>query len=259
MAGKAAAKMGGIITISDHVRNPHNPKSYNHVKELNLVEIKSVLPGGEYHDYLVEHLDKIADFASKAVLNGRKIPIIYRPWHEHTGGWFWWGSKSGTEEEYIALWRFTVEYLRDTKGVDNFIYALSPSYSSIEDGYEVRNPGAEYFDIVGVDIYTIDKFDEATQFVTAAEAVVDYAEAYNKVPALTEFGYRGGIQNNSNPKWFTEIFLSPILNSDKARRVAFALTWSNGSKGHWVPTKDDPTHEDFVEFHNNPYTLFLKE
>ncbi len=254
-----AAKMGGIITISDHVPNPHAQKSYKHIKELKFAEIKSVLPDGEYHDYLVARLDQIADFASKAVIDGKKIPIIYRPWHEHTGGWFWWGSNSGTEAEYIELWQFTVEYLRDKKGVDNFIYAFSPSYSSTKDGYEVRNPGVEYFDIAGVDIYVNDKQNQAELLTSAAEVTVAYAEKHNKLAALTEFGYRNGIQNSSDATWFTETFLNSILNSKSGKRVVYALTWSNTKGGAWVPLKGELTHDDFTEFYNHPYTTFLKE
>ncbi len=258
-AVKKAAMMGGIITFSDHVPNPYNLKSYKHIDEMSNVEIKSVLPGGEHHEFLIERLDQIADFASKAVLKGKKIPIIYRPWHEHTGRWFWWGCESGTEEEYNALWRFTVEYLRDQKKVDNFIFAFSPSYQSMKDGYELRNPGAEYFDIAGVDIYTADTQDQQALFDMAVKTTVEYAVEHNKIAALTEFGYRGGIQNNNDPRWFTDIFLDTILSTEYGRKIVFALTWSNSRGGFWVPLKDDPNYDSFKELYDNQHTMFLKD
>ncbi len=258
-AVKAAAKKGGVITFSDHVRNPFTPQTYNHSKEHAMSEIKAVLPEGEHHDYLLAHLDKIADFASKAVVDGKKIPIIYRPWHEHTGRWFWWGCESGSEEEYIALWRFSVEYLRDTKGVDNFIYAYSPSFDDVDNLYETRNPGANYFDIVGIDIYTIDKYDQVERLGKAISAIVDYASGHDKIAALTEFGYRGGIQNCSDPNWYTETLLKALLSSDKGCNVVYALTWSNTKSGGWIPLKGDLTHKDFKLLHKNPRIAFLKE
>lgn len=258
-AVKEAARMSGVITFSDHIPNPYAPKSYKHLKERSFEEIKSVLPGGEHHAYLLERLDQTADFANKAVLNGRKIPIIYRPWHEHTGDWFWWGSESGTEAEYIALWRFTVEYLRDTKGVDNFIYAYSPSYIVREKAYSLRNPGAEYFDIAGIDLYTNAKENESELYVGATNLIVDYAEKHNKIAALTEFGYRAGVQNSDNPKWFTDTFLNPVLRSEKGGKIVYALTWRNSPKAHWVPAKGELTYDNFVEFSSNPYILFLEE
>ncbi len=258
-AVKAAAKKGGIITFSDHVPNPHNPKSYNHIKGMENIEIASVLPGGEYHSYLLERLDKTADFASKAVINGKKIPIIYRPWHEHTGAWFWWGSKSGTAEEYCQLWRFTIEYLRDTKGVDNFIYAFSPSYSSAKDGYEVRNPGAEWFDIVGMDIYVDSKEDQTAALNKTIDVITEYARANNKIAALTEFGYRGGIQNSDDQDWFTTIFLKAITENPNGKDLVYALTWTNTNTGVWIPRKGELMHKDFKKFYNHKFTAFLKE
>ncbi|MFI3263577.1 MAG: glycosyl hydrolase [Rikenellaceae bacterium] len=254
-----AAKRGGVITFSDHALNPMTNKSYKHNKEFAGKEINSVLPGGEHHNLLLARLDSIAEFANNATINGRKIPIIYRPWHEHTGRWFWWGTDSGTPEEFCALWRFTVEYLRDTKGVDNFIYAFSPSQFVKDYNYEIRNPGAEYFDIVGVDLYS-QKGDNQAEIITKAlEVVVDYAEAHNKVPAFTEFGYRGGIQNCDNPNWFTEKFLNPILANEKAKRITYALTWRNTPNSYWIPLKDNPLHSNFKEIYDSPYVLFLKD
>lgn len=55
-----------------------------------------------------------------------KVPVLFRPWHEHTGSWFWWGEKLCTPEEYKALWHMTVDILR-SDGVDNALYAYSPA------------------------------------------------------------------------------------------------------------------------------------
>jgi hypothetical protein len=59
-----------------------------------------------------------------------------------TSNWFWWGKPFTTKEEFIQLWRFTVEYLRDEKEVRNIIFALSPDrYFSSEEEYLERYPG----------------------------------------------------------------------------------------------------------------------
>lgn len=257
---KSAAAMGGIITFSDHMPNPLSPTSrYKHIDGVINSEISSVLPNGKHHNILVARLDSIADFANKATIDGRKIPIIYRPWHEHTGRWFWWGIESGTSEEYCELWRFTIEYLRDVKGVDNFIYAFSPSQYKEDYSYERRNPGSDFFDIAGLDFYSVRGEKEVETLVETIEVVVDYAQSHNKVPALTEFGFRGGIQNCDNPKWYTEEFLNPILESESARKITYALTWSNRGGQYWVPLKGHDMHDDFVEFYNSSYTFFLKD
>lgn len=66
---------------------------------------------------------------------GEYVPVLFRPFHEHTGNGFWWGKGNCTAEEYIALWRFTLEYLRDTKGVHNLLYVYSPDIVSSQDNY----------------------------------------------------------------------------------------------------------------------------
>ena len=92
---------------------------------------------------------------------GTLIPVVFRMYHEHTGAWFWWGSKQCTPEEYKQLWIMTVEYLRDKKNVHNLLYAYSPSETKNEAEYLERYPGDEYVDIVGYDCYVPGKDSEA--------------------------------------------------------------------------------------------------
>lgn len=86
---------------------------------------------------------------------GKPIPIIFRPFHEHTQTWSWWGASCTTATEFIALWKFTVNYLRDTKGIHQFIYAISPQMDTVktEDDFLFRWPGDDYVDFIGMDCY----------------------------------------------------------------------------------------------------------
>ena len=43
------------------------------------------------------------------------VPVVFRLFHENSGFWFWWGTKHATGAEFKAAWKYTVEYLRDTK------------------------------------------------------------------------------------------------------------------------------------------------
>ena len=61
--------------------------------------------------------------AAAANIDTTDIPIIFRPFHEPNGGAFWWGDRHATPEQYKALWRFTVGYPRDRKGLHNIIWA----------------------------------------------------------------------------------------------------------------------------------------
>lgn len=85
-----------------------------------------ILPGGDKNSGFNTYLDRIADFASNLKDDdGNLIPVLFRPFHEQNGGWFWWGAATTTKSEYAELYRYTVEYLRDIKGVHNFLYVFS--------------------------------------------------------------------------------------------------------------------------------------
>ena len=75
--------------------------------------VRHILPGGSYHATFKADLKIIADFAHNAKGDdGELIPIIFRPWHEFDGNWFWWGKNHCSVEEFKKLYRFTVTYLQ---------------------------------------------------------------------------------------------------------------------------------------------------
>ncbi|MBQ0034433.1 MAG: beta-mannosidase, partial [Bacteroidales bacterium] len=109
---------GGIITVSWHPRNPLNGRTAwieSDLKEYaeaiaagvpadSLVDprktVASVLEGGEAHDLFMDWLDRVASFLGSCNDGeGNAIPMIFRPWHENTGSWFWWGEGNCTVEE----------------------------------------------------------------------------------------------------------------------------------------------------------------
>lgn len=109
---------GGISTISWHARVPGTGQSSWTRKKV----VGSLLPGGDNHEAFVEKLDQVAAFISDLKgSKGEPIPIIFRPYHEHNGDWFWWGAKWCAPDEYKQLWRFTTDHLRKTKGLHNII------------------------------------------------------------------------------------------------------------------------------------------
>src|SRR6186713_3262214 len=118
---------GGVTTVAWHFLNPVSKGGFYWVDSLSKPAVKYIIPGGEAHDQYKEILRGIGDWAhSVKGSDGKLVPVIFRPFHEFDGGWFWWGKPHCTREEFISLWRFTVKYLRDKVGVHNFIYAFSP-------------------------------------------------------------------------------------------------------------------------------------
>lgn len=248
---------GGIVTISWHLQNIATNGDY---KDTTGNVVQRIIPSGDLHKNYKELLKKVASFAKGLKDNdGKRIPIIFRPFHENTGNWFWWGLNHCSPEEYKELWLFTVNYLRKTKNVHNIIYAYSPSrpFELKNETYETRYPGNDYVDIIGFDHYGKDDFSE--KLLKDCRIVVEFAEKNNKVPAITEFGVQDGIQNTTLSNWYMDAFLSPIKNDSIARKVAYAVTWANRKNEKWIPLKNDIHYDGFLEFHKDPFVWFLKD
>lgn len=251
---------GGINTLSAHMPNFVTGKDFY---DTTGRVVSQILPGGAKHAYFNAFLDRVA----KAVKGARRpdgtaIPVIFRPFHENNGGWFWWGAGHTTSGEFIELFRYTVEYLRDTRGVHNLLYAYSPNSSLGGDptGYLKTYPGDRFVDVLGYDSY-----DEAAGptpwldgLVRDLAMVVRLANERGKVPAFTEFGESG--TEVRNPQWFTQL-LQAVKADPLARQVTYMPTWANfgGTKRAYVPYPGHVLLPDFVRFHQDPYTLFAAD
>ncbi|WP_117234964.1 glycoside hydrolase family 26 protein [Vibrio maerlii] len=270
---KAMFQKGGVNTISWHIYSPidghHSWAKTSYVEEL--------IPGGKHHDNLKAYLDSYISFneSLKVTVDGQEIwvPIIFRPWHEHNGDWFWWGKGHTSEQDYIALWKFTVDYLIDKKQ-NNLIFAFSPDRSrlDIEDfeaSYQYGYAGDDYVDIIGYDNYwdlghkanELSIKEQQAMFIDGLEKLTDLAEKKGKVSALSE----GGQEGIFDSKFWTERFAAGIFANEKTSRISYALVWRNnneklGKKGHYFgPYPEEHSANDFKAFHANPSTVFLND
>lgn len=264
-------KMGGFNTIEWHVQNPYggNYMWENHPDKSKNV-VAAILPGGEKHQEFVKQLDNLASFFNSLIdENGDKIPIIFRPWHEHTGDWFWWGNSHCSVEEYIELWQFTVNYLRDEKLLNNLLFAYSSDRFADEEQYLERYPGDEYIDILGLDNYWDLRFGSywaalinKESFISQLEILVDIANRKNKPAALTETGPldKDGKATMPEYDWYTEKLLKCILHDDKTRQISYVMVWRNDNPDHFhVPYPSHPAVSDFLDFYNDNYTIFMSD
>ncbi|MDL2322493.1 glycoside hydrolase family 26 protein [Bacteroidales bacterium OttesenSCG-928-A17] len=241
---------GGMSAISWHLDNPLTWGDSWDVSDTTVVA--SVLSDGANHDKFLLWLDRVADFMhSLQTEDGTKIPILFRPWHEHTGSWFWWGQKLCTVEEYKALWRLTYDRLCE-KGVDNLLYAYSPGagYRSAEEFLE-RYPGDDIIDLVGFDCYQMDKEAYVQDMKTSLRILSQVATKHDKALAITETGY----ETIPDPVWWTEVLL-PLL---KEYPVSYVVVWRNAHERenhYYAPYPGHISAGDFVKFYKDPRTLF---
>lgn len=104
------------------------------------------------------------------------VPVIWRPLHEGSGGWFWWGAKGS--DAYKKLWKYLYKELTDTYGCNNLIWVYNGQSA---DWY----PGDEYVDIVGEDIYPGKHVYDPQ--VSRFRQAINYGSK-TKITALTENG-----------------------------------------------------------------------
>ena len=245
---------GGMSSISWHLRNPKTGGDSWDVSDTTVV--RSILPDGELHETFIGWLNIMADFLnSLQTPEGVKVPVLFRPWHEHTGSWFWWGQKLCSASEYKALWRMTVEQL-SLKGVDNCLYAYSPGTEPQNEAqYLERYPGDDIIDLIGFDTYQSNNRPMYLYSVQRMLAIIKkIGKEHNKVIAITETGFEGV----PDAEWWTGTLLPAIQDYP----ISYVLVWRNArerTSHHYAPYPGHPSANDFVNFYNEPRTLFAKD
>ncbi|MFC4098132.1 glycosyl hydrolase [Paenibacillus xanthanilyticus] len=270
---KEAHELGGILTLSAHMPNFVTGGMFNDTAGS---VVANILPGGAKHAAYNAYLDNIAAFAHLLKDdNGKSIPMLFRPFHEQNGGWFWWGAKTTSTSEYVEIFRYTVEYLRDKKDVHNFLYVYSPngSFGGSEASYLTTYPGDDYVDVLGMDQYDNQASPGSESFVSGLVGdlamISKLADKKGKIATFSEFGYSPQgmkVSGNGDKAWFTRL-LNAIKADSDAKRIAYMQTWANfGTNGNlFVPyknAKDLGDHEllpDFQAYYADTYSAFAAD
>ncbi len=252
-----AIDRGAVITLSSHMpnfsgtvklegefENSYDGFDFSPADSYVLTGdcMNQILPGGAFHQAFRAHLDLIADYVSQV-----KGPVLFRPFHENTGSWFWWGKAFCDAETYKSMYKYTVEYLRDERDIHNLLYLYGPGSeaASLEE-YEERYPGDEYVDLVGFDTYDNNPApdEEGYTFLKNFENTLKltdaFAKEHGKLMAVTETGMSsmksGGIPETGNrrPRWYTEmldIMVKPEYD------CCYFMLWSNYARsgGYYTP------------------------
>lgn len=248
---------GGVTTAAWHFSNPVSGGGFYWKDSVSLPAVKYIIPGGEAHEKYKLILNEIGDWAkSLKGADGTLVPVIFRPYHEFDGGWFWWGAPHCTKEEFVSLWQFTVTYLRDSLEVHNFLYAFSPDNKfTTEEQYLERYPGDEWVDMLGMDDYGDMGRDRKAPEVASAKLKIisDYAIKKGKLAAFTETG----LESIPDTNWWTETLLK-VMKKDNMQ-LCYVLVWRNDSRSpthFYAPFPGQVSVPDFIKFYNDPYTLF---
>ena len=131
---------------------------------------KKMMDGSDTTGYqmLIDDIDAIAEQLKR--LQDAGVPVLWRPLHEASGGWFWWGTD---RESYLKLYKLLYDRLTNYHSLNNLIWIWNGQH---KDWY----PGDEYVDIIGMDIYAgerihssqVNKFLEAVAYTETPKMVV---------------------------------------------------------------------------------------
>lgn len=194
---KWAKETKGIVAMCFHWFSPIGGRDKAFYAEHTDFDARKVLEEGTAErKAFYSDMDVIAEELKK--FQKANIPILFRPFHEADGRWFWWGAKGDAVGR--ELYKLMFEYYVNQKHLDNLLWVWN---SSAKEGY----PGDEYVDVISRDIYLTEK--KPTDYKAEYEELIANTTD-KKVAALGEVGY------------------IPDVDMLKESRVpwAFYMTWS---------------------------------
>lgn len=246
-----AHENGSIITISWHITNPNRLNlggdgSFNNV-------VSKMLEGGEFRQNYISNLARAARLLNNLVdSQGNSIPILFRPWHEMNGDFFFWGEGFRTTEEYIQLWEDTIRILSEDFNVHNLLYVYAPNLVSSPSEYLRNYPGDEFVDMLGVDVYDFRNGNFLSSALRNLQILEDIATDKNMLFALTETGLENVVEN----KWWTQSLYRAIQSSS----ITYAMVWRNDMTTFFhVPFIGHSSEDDFKEFLDNETILLSND
>lgn len=227
-------KSGMIVTLMWHAGRPIDEPPYNWNEsiqgELTEEEWRELTtPGTPLHAHWRDQADVVASYLKQ--LQEADVPVLWRPYHEMNGVWFWWGDKKG-EDGYAKLWKLLYDRFVNYHKLNNLIWvwnANAPRDIPKDEAYSYKDyyPGSEYVDVLATDVYNFDYEQKDYQ------DLLDLAAG--KLIALGEVGELPKPEIlSAQPKW------------------AWFMVWAS-----WLETHN--TMERVMTIYNLPETLTLEE
>lgn len=218
---KWAKEERGIVTLSFHWFSPlgGRDKSF-YAKNTDFDAARVLVDGTPERKAFYRDMDVIAAELKK--FRDADTPVLWRPFHEADGEWFWWGAKG--PEIAKELYKLMFEYYTKIHRLDNLLWVWN---CRLSEGY----PGDEFVDVISVDIYlqNYEKTDYREDYFKLIEAT-----SRNKVAALAEVGYIPDInltKNNRTPwayymAWSKEFCIGEQYNSAESLRAMYDSPYS---------------------------------
>ncbi|MEI8115624.1 MAG: glycosyl hydrolase [Bacteroidia bacterium] len=168
-----AWKAGSLVALQVHMTNPANANGAG-LNDTGVDLNQLLVPGTATYSRWIAEMDIIA--AGLSQLQDSGVVVMFRPFHEMNGSWFWWGGKTTTL--FIKVWKQMFDYFTTTKKLNNLIWVFGPNMGSTAANYY---PGDAYADITGLDAYT-------SNITTAGISGYSSMVKLGKPFGFTEFG-----------------------------------------------------------------------
>ncbi|WP_026885851.1 glycosyl hydrolase [Clostridium beijerinckii] len=214
-----------IITLCWHWFSPMNGRGKSFYTENTNFDLeKALVEGTEENINMIRDLDTIAE--QLKIFKNNNIPILWRPLHEASGGWFWWGDKG--PQAYIKLYRLMYDRYVSYHELNNLIWVWN-------------SPNVEWYP--GDDVVDINSNDY-------------YAPLENHGPLTIEFLNTEAIPNSVKPVALSENGPIPdpkILKETETHWLWF-MTWNN-----FVKELEWNTKEELMKFYNDEYVINLED
>ncbi|MEX1030736.1 MAG: DUF4038 domain-containing protein [Paenibacillaceae bacterium] len=245
---------GGIVSFMWNCTYPNTVYNYPNgcQRKTTQTEFNDIIynTNGANHKWLLAEMDAIA--VHFKMLRDAGAPIIFRPWHEMNGYWYWWAGSgkansayAKTQQSYTDLWNLTYDRFTNYHGLNNMLWLWNPNCmrpgidNNIEDFKKFwpapdTAEGSAKVDMLSWDLYGGEwadfKHDNLWNFSIAC------------------FGSKG------RPLGISECGPLPLAQTlqDRWYRYSFVSAWGR-------PEFDQNTQANKVQFYNHPYTLTRDE
>ena len=218
------AELEGLITFTWHWFSPlgGTDKSF-YTEHTTFDPQKALAEDTPEHEAMLHDLDCMAKLLRPFC--DKHIPILWRPFHESEGNWFWWGSKG--PETARALFRFQYHYFTEKHALNNLIWVFN---SPLKEGYV----GDTYCDIISMDMYP------------KPHCHGDFHENYQKLSQMTSAAKGAAI---------AETGILPDANALAQSHIPWLwyMTWSND----FVLTENFNSFDALKQLYQHPYAITL--
>ena len=217
-------KAGGLVSASVHLNNPANAQGGG-LRDKGPPLADLLAPGTPVYTRWLRQLDDLA--AGLQQLQDAGVVVLWRPFHEMNGGWFWWGAQPPVD--FVRVWRQMFDYFTQTKGLHNLIWVYAPNHGDNAADYY---PGDGYTDLVGLDAYT-DFIDPG--HVKGYPGLIRHAKPFG----FTEYGPHGA----SNPPGDFDFRRFPAGLAANFSQTRFFLSWDD----KWNPAENHFAREFYTD------------